>query len=562
MTDSAATERPIGLVTRSSVYANRYRDSVALMRIAASALKIEGVERAALVMATEANLADAKAQGFPVDFTDLKKPPTANDVFVALSGSQLACTNALELIQRELEPTARREAGGPFGPTTEPPRSLVAALRAVQTEPSPTATSAATESTPTESAPVADERMPKPIAIVSVPAAFAASEARKAIRLGMHVLLFSDNVSLPDEVELKLLARERGVLLMGPDCGTAMFDGVPLGFVNAVRRGPVAVIGASGTGMQEVMTEIHYLGSGVSQAIGCGGRDLHANVGASTMSQAIGMINADPSTEALVLVSKPPDPLVLQRVIDATRPLIARGVPVVLAFTGLDPSVIAGTGLVVASSLADAAARAVGALKTTMRTYEPASFATESVSVALTGSMASAEPHVSPSRGDSGNAERIVGAFVGGTLCAEFRYLLRNLPSTSIVACTDFGDDAYTRGRPHPMIDPELRDKAVARALADPDVGIVHFDVVLGFGASPEPISQLRVILASRPDATRPILSAHVLGTELDEQGYAEIVRNLEELGVHVSRTNANAAAFVEKMARQSVPSAEPGVQR
>ena len=61
---------------------------------------------------------------------------------------------------------------------------------------------------------------------------------------------------------------------MGPDCGTAIINGVPLCFANVVRRGDIGIVGASGTGTQEVTVIIDKMGGGVSQVIGTGGRDL------------------------------------------------------------------------------------------------------------------------------------------------------------------------------------------------------------------------------------------------------------------------------------------------
>ncbi len=509
-----------GRVARSAVVVNRYRDSVALMRVAAAAMAIDGVHSVTVVMATEANLADAAEKGFATDADTFGSSPTANDVFIGVIGDEDACANALDEVRSSLSgrnenPGSTRSGRNDAELTL--PNSLSSALhRAGGSDPFD-ATS---------------------VAVISVPAVFAAAEARKALGRGMHVMLFSDNVDLQAEAELKRLAGERGLLLMGPDCGTAMINGVPLGFANVVRAGSVTVIGASGTGMQEVMVHLHRLGAGVRQAIGCGGRDLHRSIGGATMIQALTMAAADDGVEAVVLISKPPDPDVLVNVAAAARSLIDRGVPVILSATGLHAGDLPESGFVVADSLEDAALLAVG--------RSPEAVSSEAVS----SEPVSSEPVSSePVLGGSGKTVRVVGAFSGGTLKTEFVHLLSRFPDTVSVQAIDFGDDDYTKGRPHPMIDPSQRDAEVLRALSDPDVDIVHFDVVLGFGASMDPIGSLMAQLPAVADRGPTIISAHVLGTELDPQGRDTIVRRLTDAGVNVFDTNAGAARFIRSAA-------------
>ncbi len=527
MTQSAATQpdSPVdatdGPVARSTVVTNRYRDSVALMRMAAAAAEIGGVQSVAVVMATEANLLDAATKGFAVDSDSLGVTPTANDVFIGVIGEDRACALALAVVSEDLAGSraSTPAAGTSGGSQTEAAASISSAFQR--------AGGSAEAHSSLDGGLVS-------VAVISVPAAFAASEARKALALGMHVMLFSDNVGLDDECDLKQLAAQRGLLLMGPDCGTAMINGVPLGFANVVRRGSVTVIGASGTGMQEVMAHLHRLGSGVRQAIGCGGRDLHLRVGGSTMIQALRLAQADGDVEAVVLVSKPPDPAVLRAVAEAARPLIARGVPVILSATGLHSGDLAETGLHVADSLDDAAR-----IASRLASAAPGgSLATTTTSVPLTTAGA---PFVLPGRGETS----VVGAFSGGTLKTEFTHLLRDLPANVSVHAVDFGDDEYTKGRPHPMIDPGVRDREVIRAMSDPAVAVVHFDVVLGFGAASDPIGGLLSQLAVMPASRSTLLCAHVLGTELDPQGRDGIVRRLTDAGVNVFDTNAQAANFI-----------------
>jgi FdrA protein len=499
--------------TLSVVVANRYRDSVALLRLSTELGGLEGITRATVVMATTANLADAVENGFA---PPAGSPPSANDIFVGVTGSAEACEAAVSLAQTELA-TTRRGAGasnknnnngnGYSNNNVDTDRTLWGTASAF-----------------TASNPLLHDSA---IAMISVPGEYAAAEAHKALALGMHVMMFSDNVSIEDELKLKTTANAAGLLMMGPDCGTALLNGVPFGFVNVVRRGPVAVIGASGTGMQEVMVGIHRLGSGVSQAIGCGGRDLTETIGGATMRQALRLLRNDPATKAIVLVSKPPHPSVLRTLLDDLGPYIAANVPIVFAMPGLEDAQDFGAGITLADSLAHAAELIVAQLN-----RDQIQTAQHAIAPNLRG----------PASADVAARSRtkIVGAFVGGTLCSEYQWLSRKLPEPFTLQCTDFGDDEYTKGRPHPMIDPAVRDAAIVRALLDPTVALIHFDVVLGHGSTPDPTAQLAKQLALR-DANGPILVCHLLGTELDPQPLDTIVTKLESLGVHMVRTNAEA---------------------
>jgi FdrA protein len=530
-------------IARSTVIANRYRDSVALLRLATELGCREGIARATVVMATTANLADAAENGFaPSDAAT----PSANDIFVGVTGTAKACEAALLFAQNELETTRRRR-----GPSTNSD-STVEADRTLW----------ATASSLKEADPHCNDPA---IAMISVPGEYAAAEAHKALALGMHVMMFSDNVSIEDELALKTKANDAGLLMMGPDCGTALLNGVPFGFVNAVRRGPIAVIGASGTGMQEIMVGIHRLGSGISQAIGCGGRDLSETNAGATMRQALRLLQDDPDTQAIVLVSKPPHPSVLRTLLDDLAPYVAANIPIILAMPGLETAQTFGDGITLADSLAHAAELVVaqlhrlsvepsllqpGHLQPSNPLLVQAQSATSviaSVNLTPTSGLPFADnskflpapvSHPSTADNDTQRRTKIVGAFVGGTLCSEYQWLSRKLPEPFTLQCTDFGDDEYTKGRPHPMIDPAVRDAAIARALLDPTVALIHFDVVLGHGSTPGPTAQLAKQFAHR-DANGPILVCHLLGTELDPQPLDAIVATLKSLGVHMARTNA-----------------------
>ena len=401
------------------------------------------------------------------------------------------------------------------------------------------------------------------LAIVSVPGPFAAREARRALARGLNVLVFSDNVPVEEEVALKREARERGRMVMGPDCGTAIIAGVPLAFANRVRRGEIGVIAASGTGLQELSVLVHRGGGGLSHGIGVGGRDLGDEVGGLGTFMALDALEADPGTRHIVIVSKPPGPrteaALLSRLADCPK-------SVTLCLVGRSAGRDEGRlppNAALAPTLRDAARLALGA--------------------GLTGGDANAPDAGVPSPGTSaprplppGRPGRIVGLYSGGTLCAEAQAILRraglavasNAPIPGAVslaprgepgpphaghALLDLGADEYTAGRPHPMIEPAMRSDALAETLADPTVAVVVLDIVLGAGSHPDPAAPVTRVLDAAP-SDRPSVLASVCGTELDPQDHGAQRRTLERAGVFVAGSNADA---VEAAIRVAVPEGE-----
>ncbi|WP_344006244.1 FdrA family protein, partial [Nocardioides lentus] len=342
------------------------------------------------------------------------------------------------------------------------------------------------------------------VVLVSVPGPSAVVEAVDAIEAGCDVMVFSDHVPLADEVALKRLATGHGVLVMGPDCGTAVVDGVGLGFANVVAPGPVGLVAASGTGAQQVLALLDHAGVGVSQAYGVGGRDLTAEVGGLATREALRRLDADPGVEQVLLLSKPPAPDVadeLRAVADATA------TPVLTALLG------AG--------------------------HPDLTAATETLLTGL-GAAVPTWPVVGTARaGRSGAGGAVVGLFVGGTLCTEARLVVEEaLGADGPHTFTDFGDDAYTAGRAHPMIDPTLRTEEVRRAAADPSTAVLLLDVVLGHGAEPDPAATLAPVVAG---LEVPVVLT-VLGTAGDPQDHARQVRLLADAGAEVHLSNAGAA--------------------
>lgn len=493
---------------------NLYRDSVSLMQLSASLGRLPGVEQAAAVMATPANLDLLRAAGLMG--TAVAASP--NDLLVAVRGKSGASLEAaLTAALAALEEPPQRPAGG--GPAAQPLRSLQMAIA---------------------QAPQAN------LALISVPGEYAAAEALKALRLGLNVMLFSDNVSLSDEISLKKCARERGLLVMGPDCGTAIVDGVPLGFANAVRRGAIGVVGASGTGTQQVTTLVHRRGSGISQAIGTGGRDLHREVGGVTMLQGLERLARDPDTKVIVLISKPPAAEVAKAVLDAAR---RAGKPVVVNFVGSAQSGAEGK-LFFAKTLEEAATAAVALAKG----RKP-------------GRAALAAPK-RPATKFKAAQRYIRGLYSGGTFCYEACALLGDAWSNAPVDASrkmkdvwksrentivDLGDDVFTRGRPHPMIDHRLRNERLLAEAADPEVAVILFDVVLGYGAHPDPAAEMIPALAAARKKNRSVaFVASVCGTDEDPQGLERQESALRAAGVLLAESNARAVMLASALIKNT----------
>jgi FdrA protein len=424
------------------VIKNRYVDSVRLMKVAQLVRAYDGVTRADVVMGTAANL---QALGADVDAS-----PT--DVVIAVDGGG---DGALDAAEAEL---AAPPDSGPV--EIEPPRSLL--------------------------------RTDANVALISVPGEYATLEAHRALTAGMHVFLFSDHVSLEDEIALKKRGAERGLLVMGPECGTAMLGGVGLGFMNVVKPGPVGIVAAAGTGAQESAILLDRAGVGVSQIIGVGGRDLSADVGGIMFGQAMRMLASDDETETLLLVSKPPSRDAVQKLGD----IDVGGKRVVAAFVGWDG--------------------------------EDGPFEIHSTLEA--GAFAAAE--TAPPEFDERAQGRVLGLFSGGSLAYEAMTILGDQAEIF-----DLGEEEYTQGRPHPMVDLEVRKQMLREADAD----CILLDVVLGHGSHADPAGELAPVLKEL-DAQ---VIAHVCGTPDDPQDARRQEATLREAGVIVAPTNAAAARVV-----------------
>ena len=483
----------MGSVTLNDVRRGFYLDSVALMRVARTIAALPGVEEAALMMGTPANRDLMRDAGV---LSDAGANAEANDlVFAVRAGDRQLADAAIAEAARLLDQPKVQSSDATWRPKT--------LRQAVKTMPDAN------------------------LALISVPGAYAVAEARKAIRHGLHAMIFSDNVAVAAERALKEEARDAGLLVMGPDCGTAILGGVPLAFANAVPRGDIGVIGASGTGIQEITCLIAQNGGGISHAIGVGGRDLSAGVGGITTLLAMDLLDEDPETRHIVLVSKPPAPEVAQRIIDR---IASSPKPYTICFIGGESALPANA--VAAGTLRDAAAQALG-------------------------KQGAADTEAANSSNRTG---RVLGLFSGGTLCAEAQIVFRaagltaasNAPipgaarldaDESAHGFTDLGSGEYTQGRPHPMIDPGVRDDALRAALRDQTIGVILIDVVIGYGSHDDPAGCVASVLAQH-DGQTPLVVGSVTGTDADPQNRTAQEALLRAAGVTVLPSNADAAEY------------------
>ena len=507
----------------TSIKANLYKDSVALMRMAQVVLAQPGVRQATLMMGTPANKAILTQAGLHSAQSESARPGDLMIVVDADTAEQMSAANAqfAELLE------GNREASGDAASTARmAPRSIATALPGAHAQ-----------------------RVT--LAQISVPGPYAAAEAMKALRNGLDVFLFSDNVPLAQERALKLLARERGLLVMGPDCGTAIVNGTPVGFANVVRRGPISLVGASGTGLQEATCRIHGLGGGVRHAIGTGGRDVSAEIGGITMLQALALLADDAATRVIAIVSKPPAPEVARQVLDRLREI---GKPSVVLFLGADLSRERFPhGIVAVSTLYDAAAAAVALAEG------------HAFDAPVSARQWALAPEDDARR--FAPAQRYLRAlYSGGTFATEAQLLWRargfdvhsnapvgaRAPQDTRVGggqhiALDMGGDEFTVGRPHPMIDPQPRVARLLEEAADPSTAVIVLDVVLGYGAHPDPAGALAPAIAHAKAACARegrhlAVVSFVCGTEDDPQRLSVQQSTLREAGALVAPNSTVAA--------------------
>lgn len=375
------------------------------------------------------------------------------------------------------------------------------------------------------------------VALFSIPGEYGASEMEKALKKDLHVFSFTDNLTIEDEVHLKKLAHEKGLLMMGPDCGTGIISSVPVAFTNVISGGNIGVVGASGTGIQEVTTIIDRLGNGVVHAIGTGGRDLSDEVGAITMKDAIAALEHHEETDVICVISKPPAKKVRDEVFQLLQSLSK---PVVAVFLGEKPDAHIGN-VCLAHTLEETAKIAVD-----LAGENP-----------VRGNYFEAveKPDVPQLKED----KVVKGLYSGGTLASEAGMIISealNLAGSKKkdgyvlhsggYEVIDLGDDIYTRGKPHPMMDPDIRIQKMQDYAREASTGVILFDVVLGYGAHPDMTGALLPVIKEerkRAEEEKRTLYfvATVVGTAKDPQNYTESVKRLKENGVFVQESNAKA---------------------
>jgi succinyl-CoA synthetase alpha subunit len=503
---------------------NEYHDSVFLMRVAKTLSEKPGVLQAAALMGTEKNKGLLLEIGFHGPEIAAAAP---QDLILAVQAERQDVLDAIiGSIDQWLHPTNEGETRGSV-------RTLEEAWH----------------------------RQPRSnLTVISLPGEYAGREAKKALELGMHVFLFSDHVSLEEEISLKEFAREKGLLVMGPDCGTAIIDGTGIGFANRVRKGPIGVIGASGTGIQEFTSLVHRSGSGISQAIGTGSRDFSDAVGGLSFLSAIEALEKDIQTRAITILSKPPGKSTLARL--APR-ILKCSKPVIVCFLGFKENIFRGAASCrLASTLDEAAILAVQAGGEVPPSLSGANQAF------LDGLIQKELAGKNPTQ------KYLRGLFAGGTFCYQAQQILMdygievysnaplegNLPlpnSANSIKHTlvDLGADEFTSGRPHPMIDSRLRCDRLQKEAKDPEVGILLLDIILGFNSCPDPAGDLApaIIAAKREVSGRGgalSVVASICGTEDDIQDLNRQTRILEDAGVLVFPSSAQAVRFSALLAK------------
>jgi len=508
-----------------SIEKNTYYDSVKLMLISKDVKKIEGVEEALVGMGTDLNKELAENLSITSDEIKAIGP---NDFFITVRADDSVEINDIVGEVDRLLNEKKKDSDSDYMPPT--------LNSAVEYEPNSN------------------------MVIISVAGEYAAEEAKNALNKGLHVMIFSDNVKIEDERKLKELAVSKGLLMMGPDCGTAIINNIPLAFANVIKKGKIGVVGASGTGTQEITVIIDKLGEGVSQVIGTGGRDLSLDVGGLMMLQGLEALVQDPATEVIVLISKPPAKEIAEKILSKVKEIKK---PVVVNFIGGDRNLIEQYGAVAGVSLEDAARKAV-ALAKGGKVVDFNGF---------TMTMEEIEKIVKDETNKLGKEQRCLrGLYTGGTLADECMKLLSptigemysNIPLTPEFklkdvfksqdhTCIDFGDDDFTKGRPHPMIDPSVRVERLVKEAKDENLAVVLMDFVLGYGAHEDPVDEmLTAIVAAKSEKTSKgehlIAIASICGTANDPQNLVESERRLKEAGVIVMPSNAQAVKLAGLM--------------
>jgi FdrA protein len=525
--------RTAGVVRRGT-----YRDSVQLMRIARRLRDRPGIDQAEILMGTESNLESLRRSNLLPSEVEQARPGP-NDLVMVVAGADDAVGPALQAAAETVD-------RGPFAeqvkrPRPEGPRSSARSI--VRSH------HAALVDLPDAN-----------LALISVPGPYVFPEAMWALRAGLNLMIFSSNITVAEEIALKEEATRHGLLVMGPDCGTALLGGAALGFANAVQRGPIGLVGAAGTGLQEVMVLIDRAGSGVSQAIGTGGRDVSEQIAGRSMLAGLGLLDKDSSTRTIVVVGKPPHAATLDRILEQIGVLQK---PAVVCFLGAPPEPIARAGALPVATLEDGAVQAVALADNRL---------IGDVRASLYADHPISDRTIEQNAFPLNSAQRYIrGLYCGGTLANEAALILLrtvgavsgNLTLPGIDpspdpgrsrghTIVDLGDEIFTRGRPHPMIEPAMREQRVLQEAHDPSTGVILMDFVLGYGAHPDPVGALLPTLKHARDIATAqgrglVMVASVCGTDRDPQNRNRQIEKLTSARVMVAPTNAAAARLAAR---------------
>lgn len=501
-----------------------YFDSVMLMQAASALRSLPGVKESAVVMATPENKGIIKASGL---LTPEIQAAGENDLAIAVEARDAAaCDAALRAAEGLLDrkPAAAAGAGRKAAGLDEALGLLGGAN----------------------------------LAVISVAGRFAGGLAADCLERGLNVLLFSDNVPVETEVELKKTALEKGLLVMGPDCGTAILNGAPIAFANAVNRGNIGVVAASGTGAQEVTALISNEGAGISQCIGTGGRDVKAEVGGLAFLQALRLLAADEATGVILLVGKPPAPAVLKKILAEVKKIPK---PVVAVLLGGEIREKVKEDFYPARTLEEAAYKAA-CLGRGLKVSKAREL--------IYDMNLKAEPLAKKEAARKKKGRFLRGLFSGGTFVSEAQVILPDLvgevrsnapldkrlklkDSMALEghSVIDLGEDEFTVGRPHPMIDFSLRNKMIVSEAAKPEVSVLLLDLVLGYGSNLKPLEDIVPAITEARARNRELsVVASVTGTEKDPQARSKVVRGLEAAGVLVMPSNAGACRLAGEIIR------------
>lgn len=503
----------------TTIKPNSYFDSVTLMRITAEIVQIPGVKEASVCMGTPLNKELLIDSGLD---SPNSQQATANDLIIAFAAEDQSVEGA---VLSRVEAMLNQKTEGRDSEDA-PPKTVR------------TAVNSTTDAN---------------LAVISVPGKYAYLEAKEALLAGLNVMMFSDNLTISEEKALKDFAHEQGLLMMGPDCGSVIINGIGIGFANEVTRGPISVVAASGTGLQEITVLVDRYGGGIQHAIGVGGRDLSKDIGGMMMLDALSVVAEDDETKVIVLLSKKPDDEVAKQIIQAAK---TSAKPTVVCFLGETPAENISDNLHFVSTLEQAALKAL----------ELSGIVPEVPAMDLS----LVETHVERFTEEQ---QFVRGLYSGGTLCSEaFLTFKRELPSVTVQSNTskvaseklsdplqseghsfvDLGDDNFTAGKAHPMIDPSIRNARIIQEAKDKEVAVILLDFVIGYGASQNPVgAALGSIKQAQAISPHLAFIGYVCGTDKDLQGLDNQRQLLRDQGVILANSNVEAAQLAVEFVRR-----------